>query len=168
MGCCAWGTLNFGSSVIATLERLDCDWGPHRRTFLDCGLTCAAVLGKARGAESHEDSRASCEHVEGHAQGAPRVCACWRWRHARTTRKDALDCTGGRAWLHEGTCARSHNDAWLHGVSEKVALLRKVDRSSGHGSPCRGERMKVAVGLPTKEGLTHLYGDMLAVMQNSK
>ncbi|PKI69027.1 hypothetical protein CRG98_010496 [Punica granatum] len=122
MGCRAWGTLNFESPVIATLEGLDCDWRPHSCTFLGCGLACAAVLGKARGAGSHED----------------------RWRHARTTRKDALDYTGGCARLHEGTCAWSFNDAWLRGVSEKVALLRKVDRSSGHGSPCRGERTKVA------------------------
>ncbi|OWM72978.1 hypothetical protein CDL15_Pgr001092 [Punica granatum] len=91
-----------------------------------------------------------------------------RWRHARTTRKDALDYTGGCARLHEGTCAWSFNDAWLRGVSEKVALLRKVDRSSGHGSPCRGERTKVAVSLLAKEVLTHLYGGMLVVMQNSK
>ncbi|PKI44943.1 hypothetical protein CRG98_034638 [Punica granatum] len=37
------------------------------------------------------------------------------------------------------------------GVSEKLALPRKVDRPSGHGSPCRGGRVKVAVGLPAKE-----------------
>ncbi|OWM77359.1 hypothetical protein CDL15_Pgr016756 [Punica granatum] len=57
MGCRACGTLNFGSLVIATLERLDCDWEPHSCTFPDCGLVCAAVLGKARGAESHWDMR---------------------------------------------------------------------------------------------------------------
>ncbi|PKI58279.1 hypothetical protein CRG98_021361 [Punica granatum] len=111
---------------------------------------------------------ASCEHVEGHAQGAPRVCAWWRWRHARTTRKDALGCTGGRAWLREETCNRSHDDAWLRGVSEKLALLRKMDRSSGHGSPRRGGRTKVVVGLLAKEVFTHLYGGMLVIMLNSK
>ncbi|PKI52594.1 hypothetical protein CRG98_027022 [Punica granatum] len=57
MGCHAWGTLNFGSPVIATLEWLDCDWEPHSCTFPDCGLVCAAVVGKARGAESHWDMR---------------------------------------------------------------------------------------------------------------
>ncbi|PKI34365.1 hypothetical protein CRG98_045245 [Punica granatum] len=57
MGCRAWGTLNFGSPVIATLERLDCDWETHSCTFPDCGLVCATVLGKARGAESHWDMR---------------------------------------------------------------------------------------------------------------
>ncbi|PKI74456.1 hypothetical protein CRG98_005138 [Punica granatum] len=45
--------------------------------------------------------------------------------------------------------------AW---VSEKLALPRKVDQPSGHGSPCRRGRVKVAVGLPAKEVLTHLYG----------
>ncbi|PKI44547.1 hypothetical protein CRG98_035085 [Punica granatum] len=57
MGCRAWGTLNFGSPVIATLEQLDWDWGPHSCTFPDCGLVCAAILRKARGAESHWDMR---------------------------------------------------------------------------------------------------------------
>ncbi|OWM88922.1 hypothetical protein CDL15_Pgr020876 [Punica granatum] len=57
MGCHAWRTLNFGSSVIATLEQLDCDWEPHSCTFPDCELVCAAVLGKAQGAESHWDMR---------------------------------------------------------------------------------------------------------------
>ncbi|OWM73918.1 hypothetical protein CDL15_Pgr008068 [Punica granatum] len=84
------------------------------------------------------------------------------------TRKDALDCAGGRAQLREETCARSRDDAWLRGVSDKLALPRKVDRPSGHGSPCRGGRVKVAIGLPVKEVLTHLYGGMLVVMQNSK
>ncbi|OWM84436.1 hypothetical protein CDL15_Pgr026444 [Punica granatum] len=88
--------------------------------------------------------------------------------HAHTTRKDALGCAGGCAQLREETCARSGDDAWLRGVSEKLALPSKVDRPSGHGSPCRGGRVKVAVGLPAKEVFTHLYGGMLAVMQNSK
>ncbi|OWM84388.1 hypothetical protein CDL15_Pgr017492 [Punica granatum] len=91
---------------------------------------------------------------------APRVCAQVRWRHARTTLKEALSCVGGRARLHEETRAQSRDDAWLRGVSEKLGLLKKVDRSSGHGSPCRGGRMKVAVGLPAKEVLTHLYVDL--------
>ncbi|PKI60936.1 hypothetical protein CRG98_018670 [Punica granatum] len=39
---------------------------------------------------------------------------------------------------------RSRDDAWLHGFREKLALLRKVHRSLGHGSPCRGKRVKVA------------------------
>ncbi|OWM63181.1 hypothetical protein CDL15_Pgr022326 [Punica granatum] len=90
------------------------------------------------------------------------------WRHARTTRKDLLGCAGGCAQLHEEMCARLRDDVWLHWISEKLALLRKMDRSSGHGSPCRGGRMKVVVGLPVKEVLTHLYGGMLVVMRNSK
>ncbi|PKI37510.1 hypothetical protein CRG98_042108 [Punica granatum] len=101
--------------------------------------------------------RSSKEGRAGHrsTRGA-RLCASTvhpraRWRHARTTRKDALDCTGGRARWHKGTCARSRDGDWLRGVSEKLALLRKVDRFLGHGSPCRGERMKVAVDLPAKE-----------------
>ncbi|PKI35061.1 hypothetical protein CRG98_044550 [Punica granatum] len=49
--------LSWRSSVIATLEQLGCDWEPHSCTFPDYGLVCAAVLGKARGAESHWDRR---------------------------------------------------------------------------------------------------------------
>ncbi|PKI49286.1 hypothetical protein CRG98_030329 [Punica granatum] len=56
MGCRVWGTLNSRNLVVTALKWLDRDWGPYRRTFLDCGLACAAVLGKARGAGSHEDS----------------------------------------------------------------------------------------------------------------
>ncbi|OWM72922.1 hypothetical protein CDL15_Pgr016554 [Punica granatum] len=67
----------------------------------------------------------------------PRVCASVRWRHARTTRKDTLGCASGRARLREETCTRSRNDAWLREVSEKLALPRKVDWPSGHGSPYR-------------------------------
>ncbi|OWM78148.1 hypothetical protein CDL15_Pgr014967 [Punica granatum] len=33
----------------------------------------------------------------------------------------------------------------------------KVDRPLGHDSPCRGGRVKAAVGLPAKEVFTHLY-----------
>ncbi|OWM91398.1 hypothetical protein CDL15_Pgr017316 [Punica granatum] len=57
MGCHAWGTFNSGSPIIATLERLDCDWEPHSCTFPDCGLAYAAILRKARGARSQEDKR---------------------------------------------------------------------------------------------------------------
>ncbi|OWM77735.1 hypothetical protein CDL15_Pgr012437 [Punica granatum] len=32
-----------------------------------------------------------------------------------------------------------------------LSLPRRVDRSSGHGPPCRGGRVKVTVGLPAKE-----------------
>ncbi|OWM65035.1 hypothetical protein CDL15_Pgr028753 [Punica granatum] len=89
---------------------------------------------------------------------APEVCTWARWRHARTTRKDALGCAGGCAQLLEEKCARSRDDAWLCGVNLKLVLPRKADRPSGHGSPCLEGRMKVAVGLPAKEALTHLYG----------
>ncbi|OWM84152.1 hypothetical protein CDL15_Pgr028144 [Punica granatum] len=65
-------------------------------------------------------------------------------------------------------CVRSRDDAWLRGVREKLALPRKVHRSSSHDSPCRGGRVKVAVSLPAKEVFTHLYGEMLVVMQNNK
>ncbi|PKI47848.1 hypothetical protein CRG98_031809 [Punica granatum] len=34
------------------------------------------------------------------------------------------------------------------------------------GSPYRGRRVKVAVGLLAKEALTHLYGGMLVIMRN--
>ncbi|OWM77768.1 hypothetical protein CDL15_Pgr012470 [Punica granatum] len=57
MGCRAGGTLNSESLVITTLEWADRDWGSHKCTFPDYGLACAAVLGKARGAGSHEDRR---------------------------------------------------------------------------------------------------------------
>ncbi|PKI68275.1 hypothetical protein CRG98_011355 [Punica granatum] len=70
------------------------------------------------------------------------------------TLKDTLDCAGGCARLHEERCARLSDDVWLRWISEKLALLRKVDRSSGHGSPCHGGRMKVVVGLPAKETLS--------------
>ncbi|OWM68223.1 hypothetical protein CDL15_Pgr004705 [Punica granatum] len=73
---------------------------------------------------------------------------------------DVLSCAKRRV--------RSSDDAWLRGVREKLALPRKVHRSSGHGLPCRGRREKVAVSLPAKEVFTHLYGEMLVVMQNSK
>ncbi|OWM77352.1 hypothetical protein CDL15_Pgr016749 [Punica granatum] len=73
---------------------------------------------------------------------------------------DVLSCAKRRV--------RSRDDAWLRGIREKLALPRKVHRSSGHGSPCRGRRVKVAVSLPAKEVFTHLYGEMLVVMQNSK
>ncbi|PKI69458.1 hypothetical protein CRG98_010161 [Punica granatum] len=106
MGCRAWGILNFGSPVIATLERLDCDWEPHSCTFPDCGLVCAAVLGKARGAESHWDMRVG--QPSRRRASAPEVCAWVRWRHAHTTRKDALGCAGGCAQLREETCALDH------------------------------------------------------------
>ncbi|PKI70188.1 hypothetical protein CRG98_009438 [Punica granatum] len=53
---------------------------------------------------------------------------------------------------------RSRDDAWLRGVREKLVLPKKVHRSSGHGSPCRGRRVKVAVSLPVKEVFTHLHG----------
>ncbi|OWM67763.1 hypothetical protein CDL15_Pgr017460 [Punica granatum] len=56
----------------------------------------------------------------------------------------------------------------VRGVSEKLVLPRKVDRPSGQGSPCRGGRVKLAVGLPAKDVFNHLYGEMLVVMQNSK
>ncbi|PKI39201.1 hypothetical protein CRG98_040407 [Punica granatum] len=78
------------------------------------------------------------------------VCAWVRWRHARTTRNDALGCADGCAPLREETCAPSRDDAWLRGVSEKLALPMKVDQSSGHGLPCRGGMVKVTVGLPAK------------------
>ncbi|PKI58582.1 hypothetical protein CRG98_021045 [Punica granatum] len=143
-GCRAWGTLNFGSPIIATLERLDCDWGPHSCTFPGCGLACATVLGKARGAGSQEDRRVEQRRVgwahssigsvivleapwrmgwdmlcslelspvifrDGRRRAnAPEVCAWVRWRHARTTRKDALGCVGGCAQLREETCALDH------------------------------------------------------------
>ncbi|OWM66817.1 hypothetical protein CDL15_Pgr027005 [Punica granatum] len=57
MGCRAGGTLNSESLVITTLEWANRDWGPHRCTFPDYGLAFAAVLGKARGAGSHEGRR---------------------------------------------------------------------------------------------------------------
>ncbi|PKI70071.1 hypothetical protein CRG98_009534 [Punica granatum] len=57
MGCRALGTLNSENPVIVTLERLDCDWGPHSCTFPDCGLACAVVLVKTRGAGSYGDMR---------------------------------------------------------------------------------------------------------------
>ncbi|PKI60095.1 hypothetical protein CRG98_019503 [Punica granatum] len=46
----------------------------------------------------------------------------------------------------------------VRGVSEKLVLPRKVDRPSGQGSPCRGGRVKLAVGLPAKDVFNHLYG----------
>ncbi|PKI55820.1 hypothetical protein CRG98_023785 [Punica granatum] len=72
-------------------------------------------------------------------------------------RKNAFGCADGCAQLREETCARSRDDAWLRGVSEKLALLRKVDWPSGQGSSCRGRRVEVAIGLPAKEVFTHLY-----------
>ncbi|PKI61785.1 hypothetical protein CRG98_017835 [Punica granatum] len=183
--CRAWWTLNSGSVIITTLEWSDRDWGPHSCTFPDCGLACAVVLKKARGAGSQKDramlrsSELSPVIVRGVRAGpqclefkelsrrrasASKVCIWVRWRHARTTRKDALSC----ARLREEMCARSRDDPWLRGVSEKLALPRKVDRPSSHGSPCHGGRVKVAVGLPAKEVPTHLYDGMLVVMRNSK
>ncbi|PKI48204.1 hypothetical protein CRG98_031404 [Punica granatum] len=52
---------------------------------------------------------------------------------------------------------RSRDDAWLHGVREKLALPRKVHRSSGHDSLCCGGRVKIAISLPAKKVFTHLH-----------
>ncbi|PKI48609.1 hypothetical protein CRG98_031028 [Punica granatum] len=188
MGCRAWGTLNFGSPVIVTLEQLDCDWEPHSCTFPDCGLESVCCPGSRSVAIAEgglgpffdrqcDRARSPVAGGLGHAMfvgtvacdlswregrhraSVPGVCAWVRWRHARTTRRDALGCAGGCAQLHEETRARSRDDAWLRGVSEKLALPRKVNRSSGHGSPCHGGRVKVTIGLPAKEfgvGLSEL------------
>ncbi|PKI78205.1 hypothetical protein CRG98_001376 [Punica granatum] len=88
MGCRTWGTLNFGSPVIATLERLDCYWGSHSCTFPRCGLACAAVLGKTRRARSHEDRlveqmslkavNARCQNLNVVNAGLePKSSKCW-------------------------------------------------------------------------------------------
>ncbi|PKI50770.1 hypothetical protein CRG98_028912 [Punica granatum] len=92
MGCRACGTLNSGSSVIATLERLDCDWGPHSCTFPDCRLACAAVLGKARGAESQEDRRV--EHIRQNQYGVfgTVLVPLERFVHARNPFVNAYKC----------------------------------------------------------------------------
>ncbi|PKI61956.1 hypothetical protein CRG98_017682 [Punica granatum] len=42
MGRSAWGTLNSGSSIIATQEWLGRDWGPHKCTFPGCGFNARA------------------------------------------------------------------------------------------------------------------------------
>ncbi|PKI76624.1 hypothetical protein CRG98_002933 [Punica granatum] len=100
MGCYAWGTLNSGSPVIATLERLDYDWGPHSCTFLDCGLACTAVLGKARGARSVAIAEGGlgpffdrqCDHAGspvasglGHAMFVGAVACDLLWREGRSS-----------------------------------------------------------------------------------
>ncbi|PKI65876.1 hypothetical protein CRG98_013731 [Punica granatum] len=56
-GCRTWGTLNSESLIITTLGWLDCVCEPYKCTFPNCGLACAAVLRRARGAEFHEDKQ---------------------------------------------------------------------------------------------------------------
>ncbi|PKI48579.1 hypothetical protein CRG98_030998 [Punica granatum] len=110
---------------------------------------------------------------QGHAPFVGAVACDLSWREGRPSvfgvqggrgklaRRRRTGYAGGRARLHEETCARSRDDAWLRRVSEKLALPRKVDRPSGNGSPCRGGTVKVAVGLSAKDVLTHLYGEIV-------
>ncbi|PKI44050.1 hypothetical protein CRG98_035580 [Punica granatum] len=132
------------------------------------GLRHAIFVGAVAYDLSWREGRRGSNYPGRRRASAPEVCTWARWRHARTTRKDALGCAGGCAQLREEKCARSRDDAWLCGVNLKLVLPRKADRPSGHGSPCLEGRMKVAVGLPAKEALTHLYGGMLVIMRNSE
>ncbi|PKI36946.1 hypothetical protein CRG98_042647 [Punica granatum] len=171
MGCHAWGTLNFGSLVIATLERLDCDWEPYSCTFLDCWLVCTAVLGKARGEESHWDMQVEqCDRA-----GSPVAVG---WDMLCSLELSPVIFRGGRVGLQ---CLESRGVAekcflsrlWSFGiqlreVSEKLALPRKVDRPSSQGSPCHGGRVKVAVGLPAKDVFNHLYEPKADLPPHSK
>ncbi|PKI34575.1 hypothetical protein CRG98_045033 [Punica granatum] len=73
---------------------------------------------------------------------------------------DVLSCAKRRV--------RSRDVAWLRGVRKKLALPRKVHRSSGHGSPCRGRRVKVADGVRSCGLLLKLWlGDEFLIFLSS-
>ncbi|PKI75078.1 hypothetical protein CRG98_004552 [Punica granatum] len=69
-------------------------------------------------------SRGGCPYEDRRRASTPEVCAWVRWRHARTTRKDALGCAGGCAQLREETCALDH--AMTLGCA---GLVRRKDSS---------------------------------------
>ncbi|PKI66306.1 hypothetical protein CRG98_013268 [Punica granatum] len=101
---------------------------------------CAAVLGKTRGAGSHEDKRVE-QHIVGGDSGG-RVGPIL-WSKARSI---AGRCAGSRKKM----CVRSCGDALCH-----AGWVVEMDSASGHNASRRRE-VKTAGGLPAKVGTTCL------------
>ncbi|PKI73239.1 hypothetical protein CRG98_006374 [Punica granatum] len=137
------------------------------------GKACVAVLGKTRGAGSHEDKL--LEQVGGHSRGrAGTIIRSEGWDSMSKFQGAGWrvfivlivvvqgKCVGERTGLagvvqvHRGTCTCCVEGVCMGKISGELASPEKVGRSSGHGSPYRGERVKIASGLFVKVVSTHI------------